>query len=137
MFTKLDSLVYLDHSDRKFETVVDLGALAKPVSALYCDRCRPELGAERSFLMLVLQFVEDISDREMERFIRENLAAKWFCGFGLSDRTPYHSFFGSLRKRLDTKRVMDIFNRLRASLKAAWYQSFQLGMSVIAPSSRS
>ena len=44
MFTKLDSLVYLDHPDRKFETVVDLGALAKPVSALYCDRGRPVLG---------------------------------------------------------------------------------------------
>ena len=50
--------------------------------------------------MLVLQFLEDISDRKMERFMRENLAAKWFCGFGLSDRTPDHSFFGSFRKRL-------------------------------------
>lgn len=119
MFTKLDSLVCLDHPYRKFETVVDLDALAKPVSALYCDRGRPELGAERAFRMLVLQFLEDISDREMERFMRENLAAKWFCGFGLSDRTPDHSFFGSFRKRLGTKRLMDIFNCLRASLKAA------------------
>jgi IS5 family transposase len=32
---------------------------------------------------LVLQFLEDLSDREMERFMRENLAAKWRCGFGL------------------------------------------------------
>lgn len=69
--------------------------------------------------MLVLQFLEDILDREMERFMRENLAAKWFCGFGVSDRTPDHSFFGSFRKRLGTKRLMDIFNRLRARLKAA------------------
>ena len=43
MFTKLDSLVCLDHPYRKFETVVDLDALAKPVSALYCDRGRPGL----------------------------------------------------------------------------------------------
>ena len=95
MFTKLDSLVCLDHPYRKFETVVDLDALAKPVSALYCDRGRPELGAERAFWMLVLQFLEDISDREMERFMRENLAANWFCGFGLSDRTPDHSFLAA------------------------------------------
>ena len=94
MFTKLDSLVCLDHPYRKFETVVDLDALAKPVSALYCDRGRPALVAERAFRML-----EDISDRELERFMRENLAAKWFCGFALSDRTPDHSFFGSFRKR--------------------------------------
>ena len=62
MFTKLDSLVCLDHPYRKFETVVDLDALANPVSALYCDRGRPELGAERAFRMLVLQFLEDISN---------------------------------------------------------------------------
>lgn len=69
--------------------------------------------------MLVLQFLEDVSDREMERFMRENLAAKWFCGFGLSDKTPDHSFFGDFRKRLGTKRLMEIFNRLRMSLKEA------------------
>ena len=28
--------------------------------------------AERAFRMLVLQFLEDISDREMERFMRAN-----------------------------------------------------------------
>ena len=95
MFTKLDRVVCLDHPYRKFETVVDLGALAKPLWALYCDRGCSELGAERAFWMLVLQFLEDISDCEMERFMRENLAAKWFCGFGLSDRTPDHSFLGA------------------------------------------
>jgi IS5 family transposase len=67
----------------------------------------------------VLQFLEDLSDREMERFMRENLAAKWRCGFGLHDRTPDHSFFGAFRKRLGTERLMDIFNRLRAGLKAS------------------
>ena len=69
--------------------------------------------------MLVLQFLEDVSDREMERFMGENLAGKWFCGFGLSEQAPDHSFFGDFRKRLGTKRLMDIFNQLRASLKAA------------------
>ena len=63
MFTKLDSLVCLDHPYRKFETVVDLDALAELVSALYCDRGRPDLCAERAFRMLVLHFLEDIPDR--------------------------------------------------------------------------
>ncbi len=119
MFATLDGLVLADHPYRKFEAVVDLCALAKPLAALYSDRGRPELGAGRAFRMLVLQFLEDISDREMERFMRENLAAKWFCGFGLSEKTPDHSFFGDFRKRLGTKGLMDIFNRLRVSLKAA------------------
>lgn len=119
MFMTLDGLVLPDHPYRRFEDVVDFRALSAPLRALYSDRGRPELGAERAFRMLVLQFLEDLSDREMERFIRENLAAKWFCGFGLSERTPDHSFFGDFRKRLGTKRLMDLFNRLRAGLKAA------------------
>jgi len=119
MFTTLDGLVPSDHPYRKFETIVDLCALCKPLQSLYSDRGRPALGAERAFRMLVLQFLEDVSDREMERFMAENLAAKWFCGFGLSEKTPDHSFFGDFRKRLGTQRLMDIFNRLRAGLKAA------------------
>ena len=51
--------------------------------------------------------------------MQENLAGKWFCGFGLSEKTPDHSFFSDFRKRLGTKRLMDIFNRQRVSLKAA------------------
>ena len=98
MFMTLDGLVSPDHPDRKFEAVVDLTALSQPLSALYSDRGRPELGAERAFRMLVLQFLEDVSDREMERFMRENLAAKWFCGFGLSEKTPDHSFFGEIKQ---------------------------------------
>ena len=119
MFATLDGLVPSDHPYPKFEVVVDLRALSKPLTALYSDQGRPELGAELAFRMLVLQFLEDVSDREMERFMRENLAAKWFCGFGLSEKTPDHSFFGDFRKRLGTKRLMEIFDRLRSSLKAA------------------
>ena len=119
MFATLDGLISNDHPYRKFETIIDLDTLSQPLCALYSDLGRPELGAERAFRMLVLQFLEDVSDREMERFMRENLAAKWFCGFGLSDKTPDHSFFGDFRKRLGTKRLMEIFNRLRMSLKEA------------------
>ena len=36
-------------------------------------------GIYRIFLCLLLQFLEDLSDRELERFIAENASAKWFC----------------------------------------------------------
>ena len=34
--------------------------------------------------MLVLQFMEDLSDRKLERFIAKNIATKLFCDFSLS-----------------------------------------------------
>jgi transposase len=45
-------------------------------------------GVERLFRCLLLQFMEDLSDRELERYLEENLAAKWFCGFTVSAPTP-------------------------------------------------
>ena len=47
--------------------------------------------------MLILQFIEDLSDRELARFlaennIAENNGAKLFCNFSLTDKTPDHSF---------------------------------------------
>jgi hypothetical protein len=35
-------------------------------------------------LCLLLQFIEDLSDRELERFIAENASAKWFCNSAYS-----------------------------------------------------
>ena len=52
--------------------------------------------------MLVLQFMEDLSDRELERFIAENTAAKLFCDFSLISQAPDHSLFGRLRQSIGT-----------------------------------
>ena len=71
--------------------------------------------------MLLLQFIEDVSDGEMERFMRENNAAKWFCGFGLTEKTPDHSYFGKFRKKLGTSRLMEIFARIQETLKSQGY----------------
>lgn len=35
-------------------------------------------GVERLFRCLLLPFMEDLSDRELERYLEETLAAKWF-----------------------------------------------------------
>ena len=78
----LDDLVPKDHPFRDRERVIDIRALAKPLDALYSDLGRRETGAERGLRMLVLQFMLDLSDREMERFMHDNAAARRFRGFG-------------------------------------------------------
>ena len=117
-FTSLDGLVREGHPYRRLDGLVDFGALSVPLRSLYSALGRPEKGVERAVRAMVLQFMEDLSDREMERYLDENMAARWFCGFGLGERTPDHSFFGAFRKRLGTRRMMDLFRRLRESLKS-------------------
>jgi IS5 family transposase len=75
------------------------------------------------FLCLLIQFLEDLSDRELERFIAENSAARWFCQFGLTDRTPDHTVFGRVRSRIGTNKLSQIFSLLRDQLKAQGYVS--------------
>ena len=61
-------------------------------------------GSERLFFGLLLQFMEDLSDRELERSCQENTGVKWFCGFGLTENTPDHSVFCKARRRKEPLR---------------------------------
>ena len=61
--------------------------------------------------------MEDISDRELERYLQENNAAKWFCDFSLTEKTPDHSVFSRIRKRIGTNKLSQIFSILRNQLK--------------------
>lgn len=63
------------------------------------------------------QFMEDLSDRQLEKFIQENNAAKWFCGFNLMEQTLDFSVFSKTRGLIDTEILAKIFANLRDQLK--------------------
>lgn len=64
-------------------------------------------GLERLFKCLLLQFMENLSDRELERYLAENTAAKWFCDFGLNEATPDYSVFSKICSKIGTTRLAD------------------------------
>jgi len=66
-------------------------------------------GLLKLFKCLTLQFMENLSDRELERLIQENNAARWFCVFSLQENTPDHSMFCQTRKKIDTNMLSKIF----------------------------
>lgn len=80
-------------------------------------------GIYRIFLCLLLQFLEDLSDRELERFICENTATRWFCQFDLTANTLDHSLFGRVRSRIGTGKLSKIFSLLRDQLKSQGYMN--------------
>ena len=118
LFVSLDSLVPVDHPYRHLDQVISFSALSAPYHGLYSTKGRKEKGVEFGLRALVLQFIEDLSDREMERYLQENTAGKWFCDLALGDKSPDHSYFGDFRKRLGTTRLMAIFSQVRESLKS-------------------
>ena len=121
----LEHLVREDHMYRKFASVFDFDDLVTPIMSLSNDGLvgKTGYGIVRLFKCLLLQFMEDISDRELERFMAENVAAKWFCGFNLGDSTPDFSLFSKVRARIGTKKLSQIFAKARDQPKKKGYMS--------------
>lgn len=112
-----DKLVSKDNAFRKIKQLVSFTELVEPLRELYSDLGNTGFDVEAGFRALVVQFWEDYSDREMESAVRENIAIRWFCGFGLTEDTPDHTYFCKLRKRIGAKRVADMFNKVNEILK--------------------
>jgi len=117
----IEKLVRKDHVFRKLKEVVDFEETLVPYYRLYSDIGSVGIDVVKGFKALLVQFWEDYSDREMERCLEENIAVKWFCGFELLEKTPDHSYFGKLRKRLGTKNIADIFNAVNTELRKKGY----------------
>lgn len=113
----LEKLVAHDHAFRKLNEVVNFAEIISPYYDLYSDIGAEGIDILKGFKCLLVQFWEDYSDRQMENALAENVAVKWFCGFELLEKTPDHSYFGKLRKRLGTKNIADIFNKVNDVLR--------------------
>ncbi len=113
----MEKLVKSDHAFRKLSSMVDFEKLIAPYRELYSSIGAEGVDVIKGFKALLVQFWENYSDREMEKVLQENVAVKWFCGFGLTEKTPDHSYFGRLRKRLGAENIADIFNGVNAVLR--------------------
>lgn len=119
----LEDLVPENHNYRKFIKIWKFKKVEKTLKKLEKNNPNKGYGLLRLFKCLLLQFMENLSDRELERFIQENNAAKWFCGFSLRDKTPDHSIFCHTRKKIGTNVLSKIFEDLRNQLKENGFMS--------------
>ena len=119
----LEDLISSDHIYRKFKSLWNFQSANKHLRSLENKNNYKGYGMLRLFKCLLLQFMEDLSDRELERFIKENTAAKWFCDFGLAEMTPCHTVFTRLRKKIGTTKLSKIFAELREQLKTQGYMN--------------
>lgn len=118
LFWPLENLVNKEHPYRKFIKLVDFVELTRPLKELENNEVgRHGYAISKGFRMLLLQYLEDLSDRELERYLQENLAAKLFCDFSLESKTPDFSYFSKLRSKIGTHRLAKLFNQVRDALK--------------------
>lgn len=118
--TSLNNIVRKDHPYRKFTKALNFDVASSPLKDLSNEGNVGGEGYGLKVLLkcLVIQHMENLSDRELERYLAENNAAKWFCGFTLNEVTPDHSLFTRVRAKIGTKRLSTIFNLLKNQLKS-------------------
>ena len=118
----LEDLVPTNHLYRKFTKLIDLDKITnKHLTTIVGNSNYKGYGINTLFKTLLLQHLEDISDRELERFLQKNTAAKWFCNFALSDKTPTYSIFSKMRIKIGTHLLSKIFNEIKNILKSKGY----------------
>lgn len=117
----LERLVPESHVYCKLSLLIDFAPLLTPFESCYSKMGAGSEPLSRGFKGLLLQFWEDLSDRQLEKYLQENIAAKWFCGYGLEERTPDHSYYGRLRKRIGVEKLREVFNTITESIKTAGY----------------
>jgi IS5 family transposase len=67
--------------------------------------------------------MEDLSERELERYLSDSNAAKWFCDFDLTEATPDYSVFSKVRTKIGTNMLSKIFRLFREQLRSKGYMS--------------
>jgi IS5 family transposase len=119
----LEDLVPANHPYRKFVLLFNFKRIEYRLKKLEFNVGRDGYGIERLFKCLLYQFMENLSDRELEEALISNNVCKWFCGFRLSEKTPDHSLFGQVRARIGTEKLAKLFEVMRDQLREAGYMS--------------
>ena len=117
----VEQLIPEKHTYRKLKKLLSFDQITKSVKLKENETGATGYGKPRLILCLILQFMEDLSDREFERFISENVAGKWFCGFGLQEKTPDFTTICKFRNLVGTKHISRLFNEVKRQLQSKNY----------------
>jgi len=113
-----EQLMPKTHTYRQLKTVLDFERISRSVKIKTHALGAEGYGKLRLVMCLILQFMEDLSDREFERFISENVSGKWFCGFSLSEKTPDYTTICKFRNSIGTKQMSNLFSEVKRQMQA-------------------
>jgi len=119
----LEQLVPQNHAYRRLKELLKFPSIIRAAKVKESSVGAIGYTIPRLIMCLILQFMEDTSDREFERFIAENIAAKWFCGFVLLEKTPDFTTVCKFRNSIGTHRLGKMFGEVKRQLQAQNYCS--------------
>lgn len=92
------------HFLRQLEKVVDWDVFAPKLVRLYqgkAKRGRPPYNPVVILKMLILSYLYDLSERQVEQYVNDSLSAKWFLGMAVDEAAPDHSTLTRFKGRIE------------------------------------
>ena len=112
----LEQFIPQNHLLRKIERAVDFSFIYALCAPLYSeDNGRPAIDPEVLFRMLLIGYLYGIkSEARLEKEINYNMAYKWFCGLGVTEKAPDATTISQNRRRRfrDNDIAEKIFNEI-------------------------
>lgn len=116
----IDQLVSENHLVRKLDAAIDFSFIYDLVKDKYCeDNGRPSIDPVVLFKIAIIQYVFGIkSMRQTIAEIENNIAYRWFLGYGLGQSVPHFTTFGKnyVRRFKDSDIFEQIFARILESI---------------------
>lgn len=111
----LGDLVPADHAYRRIEQHLDLSFLYKQTRPLYGTEGQKSIDPVVFFKLCLLGYFNDITtDRRLQRYCSDSIAARWFLGYDIDEPLPVHSTISRTRQLYGAELFEQVFCQVLA-----------------------
>jgi IS5 family transposase len=126
-----DQIIPADHFLRKLRQLIDWEHFTQKLIRLYKGEGvvgRPPFDPALLLKIELLAYLYNLSERQVEVYVNENLPAKFFLGLAIDQKAPDHSTLTVFRQRLIERGKLKIFEELlEMIIQQAWEKGVQFG----------
>jgi transposase len=109
----MSDLVPRDYYYRKVNQLVDFSFIREMVKEKYCtDNGRPSKAPELILRMMLIGYLENLSDQRLCHEIKMHAGYRWFCGLDFNDEVPDRTTLIKTRQRWSLDIFDQIFHRI-------------------------
>lgn len=109
----IDDLVEQDNIYRQIDQILDLSFVYKECEKLYGNTGKPSIDPVVFFKLELYGYLENIiSDRELIRKASDSLAARYFIGYDIDEKLPWHSTISRTRVLIGEETFEGIFSKI-------------------------
>ncbi len=114
-----DQVIPAEHFLRKLRQIIDWDRFTRKLIKLYKGEGvvgRPPFDPSLVLKVELIAYLYNLSERQVEVYVNENLPAKYFVGLAVDEKAPDHSTLTVFRRRLIERGKLKVFEEMLAEI---------------------